>query len=364
MTSYSILQLDADALAKLDLATVVLDEAQLIKNVETKRARAALRLRARVRVATTGTPIENRLDDLHSIFSFLDPGLLGSAASFQARFGRPIERDRDPRARSALRRLIAPFVLRRTKTQVLPELPARTEVTLRVPLELEEMAVYEVIREEALSQLAGVVHAGRGKGKARIHILAAIMRLRRAASNARLVLPDAVAPSAKLAALGELLDDLLPNQHKVLVFSQFTDHLALVKEMLGARGVSHQYLDGSTPMAARKAAVDAFQAGRSEVFLISLKAGGFGLNLTAADYVVHMDPWWNPAVEDQASDRAHRIGQSRPVTIYRLVARDTVEDRILALHHRKRELAAGVLEGSNLAGSMSEAELLDLIRGP
>ena len=343
---------------------MVLDEAQLIKNVETKRARAALRLRAQVRVATTGTPIENRLDDLHSIFSFLDPGLLGSAASFQARFGRLVERDRDPRARSALRRLIAPFVLRRTKTQVLPELPARTEVTLRVPLDLEEMAVYEVIREEALGQLAGAVPAGRGKGQARIRILAAIMRLRRAASNARLVLPDAVAPSAKLAALGELLDDLLPNQHKVLVFSQFTDHLALVKEMLDERGVSYQYLDGSTPMAARKAAVEAFQAGKGEVFLISLKAGGFGLNLTAADYVVHMDPWWNPAVEDQASDRAHRIGQSRPVTIYRLVARDTIEDRILALHHRKRELAAGVLEGSDLAGSMSEGELLDLIRGP
>ena len=364
VTSYSILQLDVDALAELDFATVVLDEAQLIKNAETKRARAAVRLRARMRVATTGTPIENRLDDLHGIFSFLDPGLLGSAPSFQARFGHPIERDRDPRARSALRRLIAPFVLRRTKTQVLPELPARTEVTLRIPLELAEMAIYEVIREEALAQLASVVPAGRGKKPSRFQILAAIMRLRRAASNARLVLPDAKAPSAKLAALGELLDDLLPNQHRVLVFSQFTDHLALVKAMLDERGVSYQYLDGSTPMAARKAAVDAFQAGQGEVFLISLKAGGFGLNLTAADYVVHMDPWWNPAVEDQASDRAHRIGQSRPVTLYRLVARDTIEDRILALHHRKRELAAGILEGGDLAGSMSEAALLELIRGP
>src|SRR5262249_46351037 len=161
-----------DALSALDLATVVLDEAQLVKNVETKRAQAARRLRARMRVATTGTPIENRLDDLYSIFSFLDPGFLGSAASFQARFGRPIERDRDPHARSALRRLVAPFVLRRTKTQVLPELPARTEVTLRVPLELEEMAAYEVIREEALRRLEGAVPAGRGKGRARIQILA------------------------------------------------------------------------------------------------------------------------------------------------------------------------------------------------
>ena len=218
VTSYSLLQLDIDALAKIELATVVLDEAQIIKNAETKRARAAGRLRARLRVATTGTPIENRLDDLHSIFSFLNPGLLGTPQGFQARFARPIERERDPRARSLLRRLIAPFVLRRSKTQVLPELPARTEVTLRVPLEVEEMALYEVIREEALAQLARDVPGGRSKGPGRIQILAAIMRLRQAASNARLVLPEAKAPSAKLAALGELLDDLLPNQHKLLVF--------------------------------------------------------------------------------------------------------------------------------------------------
>ena len=362
VTSYGLLQRDIDALAELDLATVVLDEAQVIKNAETKRARAAMRLRARLRVATTGTPIENRLEDLHSIFSFLNPGLLGSAQSFQARFARPIERDHDSRARVALQKLIAPFVLRRTKTQVLPELPARTEVTLRVPLELEEMATYEVIREETLAQLAHDVQRVRGAGPRRLQIFAMIMRLRRAASNARLVLPDAKGPSSKLSALGELLDDLLPNQHKLLVFSQFVDHLALVKKMLDERGVSYQYLDGSTPMAARKVAVDSFQAGQGEVFLISLKAGGFGLNLTAADYVVHMDPWWNPAVEDQASDRAHRIGQSRPVTIYRLVARDTIEDSILGLHHRKRELATGVLESSDLAGSMTEAELIDLIR--
>jgi superfamily II DNA or RNA helicase len=361
VSSYSVLQLDIDALAEVEFATAVLDEAQSIKNADTKRARAAGRLRARLRVATTGTPIENRLDDLHSIFSFLNPGLLGSGQGFQSRFARSIERDHDPCARGVLRRLIAPFVLRRTKTEVVPELPARTEVTLRVPLEVEEMAIYEVIRQEALAELA---RADRAKGPGRIRILAAITRLRQAASNARLVLPDATAPSAKLAAFGDLLDDLLPSQHKVLVFSQFVRHLALVREVLEARGVRYQYLDGATPMAARKVAVEAFQKGDGEVFLISLKAGGFGLNLTAADYVVHMDPWWNPAVEDQASDRAHRIGQARPVTIYRLVGRDTIEDRILGLHHRKRELAAGILEGSDLAGHMTEEELLGLIRDP
>nr|MBA3538558.1 DEAD/DEAH box helicase [Deltaproteobacteria bacterium] len=355
VTSYAILQIDADALAAISFATAVLDEAQVIKNADTKRARAAGRLRAELRVATTGTPIENRLEDLHGIFAFLNPGLLGSSESFQARFVRAIDR---PNVRDRLRRLVAPFILRRTKTQVLPELPSRTEVTLRIPLELEELALYEVVRKEALAQL------GSGGGPMRMKLLAAITRLRQAASNARLLLPDSTAPSAKLDALGELLDDLLPSRHKVLIFSQFVGHLALVKELLHARGVSFQYLDGSTPMAARKIAVDSFQAGRGEVFLISLKAGGFGLNLTAADYVVHMDPWWNPAVEDQASDRAHRIGQTRPVTIYRLVARDTIEDRILALHHHKRQLAAGILEGSELAGSISERELLDLIRGP
>ncbi len=363
VTSYSILQLDVDALAKIEFATAVLDEAQVIKNAETKRARAAGRLRAKLRITTTGTPIENRLGDLHSLFSFLNPGLLGSKKCFEDGLARLIERDHNPIARDRLRRLIAPFVLRRTKTQVLPELPARTEVTLRVPLELEELAVYELIRERAIADLA---HGAKGSGggtPGRIQLLAAIMRLRRAASNARLVLPDTKAKSAKLAALADLLDDLLPNQHKVLIFSQFVDHLALVKEMLNERGVSYQYLDGSTPMAARKTAVDAFQAGIGEVFLISLKAGGFGLNLTAADYVVHMDPWWNPAVEDQASDRAHRIGQSRPVTIYRIVARDTIEDMILGLHHRKRELAAGILEGSDLSGKISEKDLLALIRG-
>ena len=363
VTSYTLLQADIGALGKLEFATAVLDEAQAIKNVQTKRARAALRLRAELRLATTGTPIENRLEDLHSLFSFLNPGLLGSQESFQARFVRPIEQDGDPRARQWLRRLVAPFLLRRTKTQVLPELPARIETTLRVPLELEEMALYEAVREQALAELCGEGGSAGRQGPGRIRILAALTRLRLAASNARLVLPDAKVSSAKLTVLGELLDDLLPNRHKLLVFSQFVSHLALVRELLDERGVRYQYLDGRTSTAARKAAVDAFQAGQGEVFLISLKAGGFGLNLTAADYVVHMDPWWNPAVEAQASDRAHRIGQSRPVTIYRLVARDTIEDRILALHHRKQELANGILAGSDLSGRMSEMELLELIRG-
>jgi hypothetical protein len=359
VTSYALLQQDVEQLAAVPWVVALLDEAQAIKNADTLRARAAVQLDARQRIATTGTPVENRLEDLHGIFRFLNPSLLGSSESFAARFVRPIERDRDAAARDRLRRVVGPFVLRRTKTDVLPELPARTETTLRVTLGVEEIALYEAIRAEALASLTGGEAAD---GRRRIQLLAAITRLRRAASHARLVLPEAELAGAKLAALGELLDEILPGGHRVLVFSQFVDHLTLVRAFLDERGVTYQYLDGSTPPAKRRAAINAFQAGQGDAFLISLRAGGFGLNLTAADYVVHMDPWWNPAVEDQASDRAHRIGQTRPVTIYRLVARDTIEDQILALHHKKRELAASLLEGTEIAARMTEEELLDLVR--
>ena len=359
LTSYAILQLEADRLATETFEVAILDEAQAIKNAETQRAQAAFRLSARARFATTGTPIENRLGELHSLFRFLNPGFLGSEKAFEERFVRPIERDRSAAASDGLRRLVAPFVLRRSKSQVLPELPSRTEVTLRVTLGDQELALYEVLRDEALKGL--VTKQGIGP-KQRFQLLAIITRLRRAASNARMVLPDSKAESAKLEALEELMDELLQGGHKALVFSQFVDHLGLIRELLDRRGVSYQYLDGGTSAAKRKQAVQAFQAGRSDVFLISLKAGGLGLNLTAADSVIHMDPWWNPASEDQASDRAHRIGQVRPVTIYRIIAKQTIEEKILDLHHRKRELARSLLEDAESAGKLSEAELLELIR--
>ncbi len=360
VTSYALLQQDAALLAAVPWVVAILDEAQAIKNAGTRRAQAAREIRAHARIALTGTPIENRLADLHGIFRFLSPSLLGSAESFGARFVQPIERDRDAAAEARLRRVVRPFVLRRSKTDVLPELPARTEVTIRVPLGVEEIALYEAIRAEALAALAGA--ASSDDGRRRIQILAVITRLRRAACHARLVLPEADLAGSKLAALGDLLDEILPGGHRILIFSQFVDHLTLVRAFLDERGVTYQYLDGSTPAEKRRAAIAAFQAGKGDVFLISLRAGGFGLNLTAADYVVHMDPWWNPAVEDQASDRAHRIGQTRPVTIYRLVAHDTIEDRILALHHKKRELAASLLEGSDAVARMSVEDLLDLVR--
>jgi len=203
--------------------------------------------------------------------------------------------------------------------------------------------LYEALRREALARLADT-EAGGGGGQQYIRILAEIMKLRRACCNPQLVAPALGLPSSKLAAFGELLDELLENHHKALVFSQFVDHLSLIRQELDARGVRYQYLDGSTPMHERQARVNAFQAGEGDVFLISLRAGGTSLNLTAADYVIHMDPWWNPAVEDQASDRAHRIGQTRPVTIYRLVAKDTIEEKIVDLHKTKRALADSLLE--------------------
>jgi SNF2 family DNA or RNA helicase len=249
-------------------------------------------------------------------------------------------------------------LLRRLKNQVLEELPERTEILLHVELSREEMAFYEALRREAISKLT---ESEASAGHKHLQVLAEIMRLRRACCNPSLVMPDTELSSAKLQLFAEVLGDLLENRHKALVFSQFVDHLHIIRNYLDKQGISYQYLDGSTPAAERKKRVDAFQAGSGDVFLISLKAGGTGLNLTAADYVIHMDPWWNPAVEDQASDRAHRIGQQRPVTIYRLVAKDTIEDKIVDLHQHKRDLADSLLEGTDISGKISTEALLELI---
>ncbi len=357
--SYGLLHQSAEALGALDWNMVVLDEAQDIKNAETRRAQAVQSLRAGFRLALTGTPVENYLDELWSLFSFVNPGVLGSREGFQKRFGRPIERDKDPHARQALRALIRPFLLRRTKAAVLSELPPRTEQTLNVEMNEAERAFYEALRQRSLERIAAL---DAPEGRRKIQILAEITRLRRACCNPALIDAAAGVPSGKLAAFLELVEELIRNRHKALVFSQFVGHLELVRAALDARGIKYEYLDGSTPSAERQRSVASFQAGSADLFLISLRAGGTGLNLTAADYVVHLDPWWNPAVEDQASDRAHRIGQERPVTIYRLVMQDSIEERILALHRDKRDLASELLDGTETAARLSEDALLDLIR--
>ncbi|WP_228894113.1 SNF2-related protein [Pseudoduganella aquatica] len=361
--SYGLLQQEAERFAARQWHTIVLDEAQAIKNGATKRSQAVMALKGDFRMVATGTPLENHLGELWNLFRFINPGLLGSIEQFNLRFAGPIEKQQDHRAevgaRNCLRRLIGPFILRRTKTQVLTELPSRTEIVLEVDLSKEETALYESLRREALENLAAVEGPAEKKS---IQILAEIMKLRRACCNPNLVAPGLKLPSSKLAAFAHLLSGLLENRHKVLVFSQFVDHLTLIREHLERQGVAYQYLDGSTPMAARKQRVDAFQAGEGDVFLISLKAGGMGINLTAADYVIHMDPWWNPAVEDQASDRAHRMGQLRPVTIYRLVARHTIEEGIVDLHQHKRDLADSLLDGSDMAARMSASEMLAMLQ--
>ena len=358
--SYGLLHQEADRLADIDWRMIVFDEAQAIKNTETRRAQAGQRLKAHFRVALTGTPIENYLDELWSLFAIINPGLLGSRENFGRRFVTPIERNRDASALHALRALIRPFMLRRTKSAVLSELPPRTEVTLEIDLPEDERAFYEAMRLRALEALAEL--SEKGGGQNRIHILAEITKLRRACCHPGLIDPATTLSGAKLEAFLDLVDDLIRNKHKALVFSQFVGQLERVREALLSRGVSHQYLDGGTPASEREKRVAAFQAGEGDLFLISLRAGGTGLNLTAADYVIHLDPWWNPAVEDQASDRAHRIGQQRPVTVYRLIVRDSIEEKILDLHRSKRDLASDLLEGTEVSAKLSEEDLMKLMR--
>lgn len=360
VTSFELVLRDRARFDPLSFATLVVDEAQVLRNARTLRARAIASLSAEFRLALSGTPIENRLGDLWSLFQLIAPGLLGSWARFRARFAVPIERYENAERAEALRALVAPLMLRREKRDVLKELPPRTEVVRLIELSQAEQDLYA----------AALVHARRALGKRRrddagraVQILAELTRLRQLACHPRLVLGDSRVSSSKLGLLLELLEELVPRGHRVLIFSQFTSHLALIREAIEARGLGHVTLDGSTPAAERRKTVARFQRGEVPLFLISLKAGGTGLNLTAADYVVHMDPWWNPSSEDQASDRAHRIGQERPVTIVKLVAQDTIEARVLALHEHKRRLAASVLSAAEPDGQPALADLEALLDG-
>ncbi len=358
--SYGLLVHDSKRISQLQWTTVVLDEAQAIKNFKAKRTAAALAIQADFRMITTGTPVENHLAELWTLFNFINPGLLGTRKDFVSRFAIPIERDSDRNARTALKRIVQPFLLRRTKTQVLDELPPKTEITISIDMSKEEQHFYEALRRQSLEHIESNRHEP--GGAMHIRILAELTRLRRACCQPALVAPDADIPSTKLAVFAEVVSDLIENNHKVLVFSQFTSFLDLIRDVCDTHGFDYQHLDGATPTKERQRRVQAFQRGKGDVFLISIKAGGFGLNLTAADFVIHMDPWWNPAVEDQASDRAHRIGQQRPVTVYRLVARGTVEEKIVKLHKHKRDLAASLLDGADVAASMSAEDLIALMQ--
>jgi SNF2 family DNA or RNA helicase len=261
----------------------------------------------------------------------------------------------DKQSKKHLKKMISPFILRRTKSAVLDELPPKTEIVKKIQLSDEETAFYEALRRQALENLSNVDESKH------LQVLAEITKLRQASCNPLLIDPNTNISSSKLSTFLDIAGELIENKHRALVFSQFVSHLSIVRQALDEQGVKYQYLDGSTSQPERERRVKDFQNGKGELFLISLKAGGLGLNLTAADYVIHLDPWWNPAVEDQASDRAHRIGQQRPVTIYRLVAENTIEEKIIQLHHRKRDLAEQLLEGSDMAARLSVREMMELI---
>ncbi|MDT9002039.1 DEAD/DEAH box helicase [Paucibacter sp. APW11] len=363
IASYALAQIDAELFASRPWASLVMDEAQALKNATTKRAKSVAEFEAGFRLALSGTPVENRLADLWSIMNLINPGLLGSASQFNERFAQPIERQQDPAVRARLRRIVAPFLLRRTKAQVLQDLPPRTEIVHLVQPGPQEQAFLEALRREAKQSLASQAAAGGQAGGATLQVLAELMRLRRAACDPRLVAPELGLAGAKADEFERVVAELVAGRHKALVFSQFTDFLKLLAARLDAMGLAYQYLDGSTPAAERARRVAAFQRGEGELFLISLKAGGFGLNLTMADYVLIVDPWWNPAAEDQAMGRAHRMGQQRPVTVYRLVTAGSIEERIIELHRDKRSLADSMLEGQDQAEVLDARALAALLLG-
>jgi superfamily II DNA or RNA helicase len=363
VTSYALLRRDEELLSKLDLRYAILDEAQQIKNPLSATARAAKRLRADRRLALSGTPIENRLSEIWSIFDFVSPGLLGGLDKFEERYSRPIDGG-DQKAAARLRATIHPFILRRTKSEVAKDLPEKIESDQYCELVGEQGALYAAVLKEVRTQVLGDIER-QGIARSQIQILAGLTRLRQAACDPRLLgLPREFTDedSGKLAALRDLIETSLAGGHKVLVFSQFVSMLTIIRRAMDEDGVKYEYLDGSTKD--RPERVDNFQRDDGPpVFLISLKAGGSGLNLTAADTVIHFDPWWNPAVEDQATDRAHRIGQTKVVTTYRLIARGTIEEKILELGGKKRELVGAVLsEDAGGAKKLTRNDLEELFR--
>jgi len=355
LTSYALLRLDLDKLRSRNWDYLILDEAQAIKNPQSQTARSACALKGKHHLALTGTPVENRLDELWSLFRFLMPGFLGSRESFRDRYSKPIEAG-DQAARLALRRRVRPYVLRRLKSQVATELPPLTDMVERCEMGEDQRRTYEAVRMMAREEVQRALTDGDGPPNT-MHILEALLRMRQACCDPTLLPGEHKGAATKLERLEELLVDIVAEGHKALVFSQWTGLLDRVEPRLKNLGIDWLRLDGTTRD--RQSVIDHFQTDDGPpVFLLSLKAGGTGLNLTAADYVIHLDPWWNPAVQQQATDRAHRIGQDRPVVSLRLVAADTVEERILDLQDAKRDLADAALgtEGGFLK-SLTAAEL-------
>lgn len=354
ITTYALLRLDIDLLQQMDWKIIILDEGQNIKNPRSQVSKAAFQLETGFKLILTGTPVENSLTDLWSQFNFINPGLLGSYQHFQEHYARPISQGEENSA-VWLKKKIKPFVLRRLKTEVAPELPSRTEVTLYAELEEEERNLYNAIYATTRGEIVNKLQHGGNM----IEVLEALLRLRQACCHRELIPNEKSESSSKLDLLVEKLETAITEDHKSLVFSQWTSFLDLIEAALEKKGIKYLRLDGSTRN--RQDVIDNFQSDDgAPVLIMSLKAGGVGLNLTKADYVFFMDPWWNPFSEDQASDRAYRIGQERPVFIHRIVALDTIEEKILELQKHKRSLSNSVLGNGDLAGSLTKDDLLSI----
>ncbi len=364
VTSYALLPRDEAVLAKHEFHCVILDEAQYIKNPKTKYAQIAYALKARHRLCLTGTPMENHLGELWSLFNFALPGFLSDEARFRQAFRNPIEKRNDDGRRKMLAHRIAPFILRRRKEDVAKELPPKTEITQTAELEGSQRDLYETIRLAMHAKVREEV-AKRGMSRSHIVILDALLKLRQVCCDPRLVpleLARKVKQSAKLELLMDLVPEMVAEGRRILIFSQFTSMLALIEEELEAEGIQYVLLTGDTND--RATPIARFQGREVPVFLISLKAGGTGLNLTAADTVIHYDPWWNPAVENQATDRAHRIGQEKQVFVYKLITAGTVEEKIVALQARKKALVAGLLDSEQAGKLELTAQDLDSLFSP
>jgi SNF2 family DNA or RNA helicase len=358
-TTYGIIRRDYEALADVQFDYLILDEAQNIKNPESVGAIACKSLKSLHRLALSGTPVENRLKELWSIFDFLMPGFLGNYREFNEQFERPIEAG-TPETGQRLRKIAHPFILRRLKSQVEKELPERTDIINVCEMEEDQRSLYLDVLDECRQKVFGEI-ASRGIKRSQISVLAALLRLRQVCCDPRLLKnrEKEAPPSAKLTALMDMLEEIIESGHKILVFSQFVEMLTLIRAELEKTSYKYEYIDGQTPAKERLDKVNEFNADESiPIFLISLKAGGTGLNLTGADYVIHYDPWWNPAVENQATDRAHRIGQTRHVFNYKLITRGTVEEKILALQKKKKELADLVIGGDeSVAKELTKEDL-------
>ncbi len=365
LTTYALLPKDLDALSKVSLHVLILDEAQYIKTPGSKAAQAARQLRARQRLCLSGTPLENHLGELWSLFHFLLPGWLGDAKAFNRDYRVPIEKHGDHERLQHLNARIKPFLLRRTKEQVATELPAKTEITHWVELNEAQRDVYETVRLAMDKKVRDEI-TRKGVARSQIIILEALLKLRQVCCDLRLVngtaTPTRGNSSGKLASLMEIIEELLLENRRILLFSQFTSMLGLIELELQQRGIDYALLTGATKN--RRIPVQDFQKGKVQIFLISLKAGGVGLNLTAADTVIHYDPWWNPAAEHQATDRAYRIGQEKPVFVYKLITRGTVEEKIQHLQSEKSALAAGILEGRETGDWKMAPEDIDALFEP